>query len=302
MTQLSSTADPARLAGFTEQIRANCPGLAIQSAEANFSGQFNDIIVVNGEWIFRFPRYAEGVRALGAEARLLEQLRGRLPLPIPEPRYASFDSPEPGRAFLGYRLLPGVPFFRDRLESIENEALRERLAGQLAGFLTALHDLPWAELGCTTVSDRREDWAALYAQVRENLFPAMRAAARQALAAHFAAYLDDAALHQFAPVLRHGDFGGSNILYDPAQAAVCGVIDFSFCAPGDAAFDLASISTLGEDLFQRIFKRYAADEGQRALLAARARFYRGTFALMEALDGLRLGDEGAYHSGMQAYI
>jgi aminoglycoside 2''-phosphotransferase len=35
---------------------------------------------------------------------------------------------------------------------------------------------------------------------------------------------------------------------------------------------------------------------------ARARFYRGTFALMEALDGLRDNDPEAYRHGMEQYV
>ena len=37
-------------------------------------------------------------------------------------------------------------------------------------------------------------------------------------------------------------------------------------------------------------------------LLARARFYRATFALTEALDGLRDGDQEAYRRGMESYL
>ena len=44
------------------------------------------------------------------------------------------------------------------------------------------------------------------------------------------------------------------------------------------------------------------DPARLAELLARARFYRGTFALQEALDGLRDGDQEAYRRGMETYI
>jgi aminoglycoside 2''-phosphotransferase len=35
---------------------------------------------------------------------------------------------------------------------------------------------------------------------------------------------------------------------------------------------------------------------------ARAAFYRGTFALQEALHGVRTGDQEAYQDGMASYV
>jgi len=43
------------------------------------------------------------------------------------------------------------------------------------------------------------------------------------------------------PVLRHGDFGPSNILFDQATCAISGVIDFGSAARGDPAVDVASM-------------------------------------------------------------
>lgn len=142
----------------------------------------------------------------------------------------------------------------------------------------------------------------MYAAVREKLYPAMRPDARKQVSEHYEAYLDDLSMQTFEPALRHGDFGGSNILWNPTEFEITGVIDFSFCGMGDPIIDLASVSTLGEDLFNRILPRYEPDETRHAGLLARVRFYRGTFALSEALDGLRDGDEGAYHRGMETYV
>ena len=148
----------------------------------------------------------------------------------------------------------------------------------------------------------RADWERMYAEVREKLFPAMRLDARRDVTALFESYLDDSALHAFTPTLRHGDFGGDNILWDPQAGRITAIIDFSFCALGDPAYDLASASTMGNEFFNRLAPRYEPDEARRAPVLARARFYRGTFALSEALDGLRLSDPEAYRRGMEEYV
>ncbi|NIV36026.1 MAG: aminoglycoside 6'-acetyltransferase, partial [Anaerolineae bacterium] len=43
---------------YLKSIRTAYPDLEIASAEFNSQGQNSDVVVVNGELIFRFPRYA----------------------------------------------------------------------------------------------------------------------------------------------------------------------------------------------------------------------------------------------------
>jgi aminoglycoside 2''-phosphotransferase len=202
---------------------------------------------------------------------------------------------------MGCPRLVGKPLIKPK--SIHDRVARERIAGQLAGFLRRLHAISIDSLGIKLQSaDAVEDWANMYAGIQENLFPAMRPDARAQVASHFEAYLGDPARQTFPPALRHDDFGGSNILYDPRRKRVTGVLDFSFCALGDPAADLASASTLGEGIFALIAPLYEPDERKRDLLLARACFYRGTFALAEALDGFHHHDRRAYETGMEKYI
>jgi aminoglycoside 2''-phosphotransferase len=285
---------------YLEQIKGLAPDLSYQTAVLNDMGQFNDVLTLDNAWIFRFPRYAEGVRQLEAETRLLLALQGRLPLPIPCPGYFCFDPPLPGRVCMGYPCLPREPLLT--LVSIPAREAGEQLAGQLAGFLRFLHTVPAESLGVELqLADTAESWTCLYTEIRKKLFPAMRPGARAQAAAHFEAYLDNPVLQTFHPAMRHGDFGGSNLLYDPRRMQVTGVLDFSSCALGDPAADLASIATLGEDFFALIAHQYEPDEQRREPLLARARFYRGTFALAEALDGFNHHDCGAYERGMEKY-
>jgi aminoglycoside 2''-phosphotransferase len=290
---------------YLSQIRAVARHLSLDHVDT-LSGSFHDVVIVNDEWVFRFPRYREGVAELMRETRLLEALRGRLPLPIPDPVYQMFEPPIPGLATHGYRRIPGEPITRAAIHAA-SEWTRDDLASQLARFLRSLHNIPLNEVAAAfptgvEAADQRPTWEAMWAETREKLLPAMRPDARRALGEHFEAYLDDPALQAFTPCLRHGDLGGDNILWDAGKGVVTGVVDFTSCAPGDPAADLASLSTLGEDLYSRFAPLYQPDSTRRAALLARARFYRGTFALQEALHGLRSGDQAAYRAGMEPYV
>jgi aminoglycoside phosphotransferase (APT) family kinase protein len=77
----------------------------------------------------------------------------------------------------------------------------------------------------------------------------------------------------------HGDFGGGNILYDPATRRVTGVIDFGGVALGDPAVDIAALSCYGEPFLALGAPAYPGI----ATLLPRARRYRATFALQQAL-------------------
>jgi aminoglycoside 2''-phosphotransferase len=140
--------------------------------------------------------------------------------------------------------------------------------------------------------------AELYADIRKHLFRFMRSDAREWVRDHFETYVSRPQLHSYPLVLHHGDFGGSNILHNRETLTVAGIVDFGFAAVGDPAHDIAAVSTYGASFMERFRTAYP---GIDALLE-RAAFYRGTFALQEALHGLKNGDEGAFRAGMAQYV
>jgi aminoglycoside 2''-phosphotransferase len=124
----------------------------------------------------------------------------------------------------------------------------------------------------------------------------MQPEARRSMRKHFEDYFNTPGLHVYEPAIVHGDFGGSNILFDSDK--ITGIIDFSFAGLGDPAQDVAAVSTYGEAFFARICRYYPGMES----LLDRANFYRGTFALQEALHGFLNNDQEAFASGMKEYI
>jgi aminoglycoside 2''-phosphotransferase len=288
-----------KLSIYRQTIAAACPDLQITSAVLHTAdGQFNDIVSVNHELIFRFPRTPQVAASYAAQAAVLTSLQGKLPLPIPSPLYAVAPDAAWQQSFLAYRRIPGEPLYREALAAIHEPVALRAMAGQLGEFLRSLHHLALDNLPIQPpIDDRREDWEALYAGFRKTLFPHMRPDARQSTSDHFDRYLGDPARFSFQPMLRHGDFGGSNILYDPSTNRISGVIDFESLAFGDPATDAAALSTYGEEFFELCLVAYP----EMRTMRDRASFYRGTFALQEAYYGLRDGDQEAFRSGIEAY-
>jgi aminoglycoside 2''-phosphotransferase len=284
---------------YLECIRDAIPDLDISSAAFNGTGQNSDVLVINGELIFRFPRYAHVIGELETELAVLTAIHSRVPLDVPDPEFVCVEGREVGRTFVGYRMIPGDPLWRDTMESIRDEGALDALAAQIAGFLQALHCIPASAISRPLpVSDTYAECADIYARMREKLSAYMRPDARQWMTEHFETFLGDERNFGYDRVLKHGDFGPSNILYAAQTQRISGIIDFGGSCWGDPAYDFAGLlSGYGESFVQRCARFYPPGMS----FWDRIRFYQGTFALLEALFGIENDDPEAFRDGIAIY-
>jgi len=291
--------DPVK--AYTQSIRRIYPDLAIESAHLNREGQYNDVLVVNEALIFRFAKVPAALQTLRQETAILRSIRDHITLEIPDPIYHNLGPSTIGEAFVGYPMIPGKPLWRDLFRTIDDPDVLETIARDLATFLRELHAIPVDEVIPVDLplEDGLEGWAGMYRRIREKLFAYMRPDARAQVATHFESYLDDPEAYTFQPVLRHGDFGTGNLIYDPDAHRMAGGIDFGAAGLGDGATDMAGLlSSFGEPFLARCASYYPAIEAA----SERIRFYYGTFALQEALFGIENGDEEAFASGIEAFV
>lgn len=286
---------------YIQNIQAAYPDFEITTAVLNDRGQNNDVMVVNEMLIFRFPKYPtpQVIAQLRRETAILRGIYGRVPLDVPNPVYVQLDAEGAGKTFVGYRKVPGEPLWRDTFHALEAD-VQDNLAVQLGRFLNALHGIPAQDVigSDLPIADTREEWLAIYQRIREKLFSHMRPAAREEVQAHFEAFLDDTSNWDRELVLKHGDFGPSNILFDPEQGKIKGIIDFGGAGLGDPAYDFAGLlSGYGEAFVQRCADVYP----DMRTFTDRVHFYRGTFALLEALFGVENGDQAAFEAGIASY-
>jgi aminoglycoside 2''-phosphotransferase len=292
---------------FQSVIQKEYPDLLITSCKLMSGGQFNHIVLLNNDLIFRFPRYPLAVASLAHELRLMAIIRHQITIPVPETIFTSQDFVTPGSVFAGHTLISGEELSIVKYERL-TEPVKDKIAAQLAEFTRRLHQISLDEMReklpaewvkeDLRMEDKRESWADLYKATTRQLFPEMRPEARRSIANLFETFLDNPAIHSFTPSLRHGDLGPSNILFDPVKQQVSGIIDFNSIAVGDPAVDIAALSLYGEQFIKKLQGFYPEIES----LLKRASFIRGTYAIQEALDGLRDGDRGAYQRGMALYI
>lgn len=288
------------LTTYVQHILDMYPDLRVATARLHTAdGQFNNIVFINDDLVFRFPRSAHVTATYTTQAALLNYLADKLPLPIPVPLYRTSPNVAWEQRFVGYQRIGGEPLYAETLVAIQNPTDVRAIAQQLATFLRALHQLPVTDLPVALpVLDGRAEWKAFYQGIQAQLFPYMRPDAQEWTITHFESYLSQPDQKSYQAVLRHGDFGGSNILYDPQTDRVSGIIDFEGSGLGDPAADVASLSCYGNAFFALWLKHYP----EMQTMLDRAAFYRGTFALQEAYYGLRDGNRDAFENGIAEYV
>ena len=199
-------------------IEEQFPDLVPARVAALGEGWDNCVFLVNGQWVFRFPRRAIAAPLIETEMRVLPRIAPALPLRVPVPELRGAAGPRFPWPFAGHRLIEGVTADR----AILTPAERAGLAVPLARFLRALHALAPGDVGGDAIG--RLDAQRLRAEIRGRL-------------TRPPPFVDDPVRPPRADTLVHGDLHARQLLIDGKR--LCGVIDWGDVHLGDRAVDLA---------------------------------------------------------------
>ncbi|WP_019586420.1 phosphotransferase family protein [Deinococcus apachensis] len=277
---MSSPALPQR---YLDRIQAHFPELAPRQLEFNQDGLVNDVIIVNGDLVCRFPKHDWALALLRQEARVLDLARHHVTVPVPRFEVLEED-------FAAYRFLPGEPLTRTRLFRLPGP-VRRAVLSELLTFLRQLHGLPRHEveaagIGPSDAERTREDWLAFAEQVEDCLFPLLMRHQRGAFLDLFEPVREGSLDLEYTPRLIHGDLGVYHALLDPHAGRLSGIIDFGTAGLGDPATDLAVLlGNYGETPVTEGLVTYP-ELGEHL---DRARFWLGTLEWQWALTGVAGG-------------
>ncbi|MDB5178818.1 MAG: hypothetical protein JWN01_761 [Patescibacteria group bacterium] len=226
-------------------------------------GWDHQVIILDERIVFRFPNSTEYLNLFRNEREFLELMAKRCPIPMPRYTYMAPDG-----SFAGYEMVPGLEL-RAELFSALSAPERERLAGQLADFLTALHTTPLAEVEPLKVEwedpAEYQEWLVKGAkQHLEGLLSERDYAKVQEILAEFATLVPQ----DLPKTLVHQDVSDEHLLWD-AEAGRLGVIDFSDRALADPAVDFAELYLYGADFVGEVYARYRGPKDGDFLRRAR---------------------------------
>jgi aminoglycoside phosphotransferase (APT) family kinase protein len=170
------------------------------------------VLVVEDEWVLRFPRWPGAVEALEKEIALLPALAPALPVPVPRFEHVSREP-----FFVAYRFILGRPLVDEDPEGVR-------------AFLDALHS--------SGMRLEPVEWVEAYRQQCEEFTRAVLPLVDAGLHARATELFAEAeTLTGFEPVLVHADLGPSHLLVRDGRLA--GVIDWGDARMGDPALDYA---------------------------------------------------------------
>ncbi|MCB8928242.1 MAG: phosphotransferase [Ardenticatenaceae bacterium] len=275
---------------YLAEIAQAEPNLQIETTQFNQEGLVNDVLIVNGRRVFRFPKHDWAIDHLRQEANCLALARQHVTLPLPD--WTMYESEALGHPFVAYDWIPGEALTRNSLLRLPL-AEQQAIAKQLGTFLYQLHTVPMNEVEKRgirpSVTNRTpQNWQKLYDDVHEKLFPLLMQFARDWVEQHFAPVLQDPSFMACEPCFMNGDLGSYHLLYNRDTRRLNGIIDFGTAGVGDPAADFGClIDQYGETFLRQLAPFYPGLDQ----LIERARFWAGTLELQWALGGLRYPDE-----------
>jgi len=270
-------------------VERQFPELAPAKLEVLGAGWDNAAYVVNGRWVFRFPRRKAFAGLLENEMRYLPRLAPHLPLRIPEPVWHGRPEEAFPYPFAGYALLPGETACAVQWTAEE----RLRNAPVLGRFLATLHGLPvdeqtrakapGDELGRADLKKRAPILRERLAQVEAKQVEVDGATVRAWLSR-----LEDTPPWTQRTCWVHGDLYARHLLVDE-QHGLTGVLDWGDVHLGDPAIDLTIAFTFLPPEARGAFREAYGDIDEATW--NRARFRAFHYGVLLLNYGTSIGDE-----------
>ncbi|WP_167569078.1 phosphotransferase family protein [Brevibacillus migulae] len=206
-------------------IRNNFPDLDIQYMQMLGEGRMSIAMLVNEEWVFRFPKKQEAADDLEKEIKIMPKLAEWITLAIP--RFEYVGKQDNGFPFVGYKMLPGELLGEDSFPSLP--VIEQRMiACQIAKFINELSAFPVdiaRELGVPEV-DLRKKYTDMFEQAKKIIFPFFEQDMQHYITFRFQTYFDSLDNFSYSPALIHADLSPDHYVIDPKERNLTGIIDF----------------------------------------------------------------------------
>ena len=231
-------------------VRRHFPDIDLQNYVINTDGWDHAVLLVNNQYVFRFPLDDDYLEQLSREITILKQLSPLVSVDIPQYEFIPAD-----KQFAGYPMLPGQQLKKAVLDSLPDQE-QAIIASQLAAFLTELHT--------TTANGHtfpglpawllHEDQPELVKNTQKFL-PSKLTPAELERVQKILDTTETMLRNPPTQVFIHNDLYSSHILWDSAQQKL-GVIDFSDMCMGDPAVDFNELFEYGKNFVEKVYELY----------------------------------------------
>lgn len=253
---------------FVEKV---LPSLSIDEVQTINQGWDNDILIINKEIVFRFPKSEQFLTQVQDECVILQQLALKKTV-LKIPRYEMLYSGGKLKA-VKYSFLQGQSLNEN---SIKNLNKNPENAKVISNFLSKLHSISLSELKKTHLHTIHtlDYWETLYASVKNHVFPILNSQQQDEVNEVFINFISNYPKFSYKKAVIHGDLSASNMLYDEEDGCLSGIIDFTDAQIGDPAFDFAGLYwNFGPDFTKKVLSYYCTNESKGLLFDRVSSFY-----------------------------
>lgn len=258
------------LENLIQKIKVEFPDIQYSNAKLITHGWDNEVVILDNTFIFRFPRNNEYQDRFKVEVRLLEYLKDKVNVAIPEYAYISQD-----KTWGGHYMIQGEELQAELFQT-QSDNVKEKIVKDLANFLTVIHKTPKEvvqEMGISTGDDY--SWSPshvreIYEGVKSKLYPILRTEEISWIDYQFNHYFS--LRSEINQALVHSDLNGDHIFFDEKQGKISGIIDFANVYYADSAVDFSRLLDYGEDFMRKVIDQYQGFKDED--LVQRAKFRR----------------------------
>ena len=217
-----------------QDIHVEFPKFNITTIDKIGEGENSLALLINQDFIFRFPKREEVKDQLAKEIAILPQISPLLNLEVPHFHYVARNL-----NFAGHKMIAGEPLSNKIYNSFEKTTQRS-IQQSLALFLSQLHaiDLSTISDSVLPIMNPKEEYTENLSDAYQLIFPHLPTKARETISEIFTSYLNNPENFKYKPTLVHNDFSTDHILVNSATEEISGIIDFGDMAIGDPDYDL----------------------------------------------------------------
>ena len=239
-------------------------GLIISDIKVLGEGLDSVAYHVNKDYIFKKSKHQEARDNLKKEIQVLNYIKGKVTLQIPEIEYYSEKY-----SVCGYKEIKGTlltPKMYEQLSDVE----KDNLAKDIASFLKELHSLPLPDINDLKL-DVLEDYENDYKELKDKIYNKISEKVKEYLDSLFERVLNDERITKYEVALCHNDLSCNHIVINNNK--VVGIIDFGDVATTDRDKDFVyllenSEEEIGREFGLKVLEYYNHPNKEVALLKA----------------------------------
>jgi len=257
------------------KIKKEFPRLRWKTHEFYTHGWDHIVVILDRKIVFRAPKEKEYKERLEDEVRLLNYLYRKFQVKIPHYTFVSQD-----KSFVGYLIIPGRVLAPHGFGKISKPD-KEKMAKQLALFLTTLHKTPRSIIKRYSIKVKNQHKLnrELIPDIKKIVFPRLSKRERKAIEIYFN-QLRGSFNHKYKNVLTHNDLSSEHIFWDSNKKQI-NIIDFSDTKYTDPAIDFFSFFEYGLPFAKKVLELYDGKKNEQTIQRAEIYFKRFPLWLMK---------------------